>query len=181
MTPQEFVDTVIAPALMALGLDSVPARQLLLGTALQESGVRDIDQLGGGPARGAFQIEPATRADILNWAEHRQVRWFDVVEGLDGMVRDAAIARLIYERAPGVIGATPEAQAAYYKQWYNTPLGAATVGQYLANWTHAAGVEFSSFPLEPDEPPKAILSAVPAPEADHVSGDPVGLDEGITV
>ena len=168
MTPQEFVDTVVAPALIALGLDSVPARQLLLGTALQESGLRDIDQIGGGPARGAFQIEGATRADVLHWVERTHPQWFDVVEGLDGEVRDAAVARLIYERAPGVIGASPAEQAAYYKQWYNTPLGAATVEKYLANWTAAEGVDFTTLPLAQEESLKEVLSAVPAPPADEL-------------
>jgi len=180
MTPQEFVDTIIAPALVALGLDSVPARQLLLGTALQESGLRDIDQIGGGPAKGDFQIEPATRADVLNWVEHTHVQWFDAVEGLDGPVRDAAIARLIYERAPGVIGVTPEAQAAYYKHWYNTPLGKATVAEYLANWKLADGVDFTTIPLAREEPPKEVLSAVPTPTGDAVSGDLGGLTEPVT-
>lgn len=142
MTPQDFLDQVITPALVALGLDSVPARQLLLGTALRESGLRDIDQIGGGPAQGPFQIEPATRADIRNWVFHRHPDWCDAALRLPGEQHDAALCRLIYERAPGVIGSTPEEQAAYYKQWYNTPLGKATVAEYLANWKAAEGVDF---------------------------------------
>ena len=146
---QDFLDSVIVPALAALDLDSVEARQLLLGTAMQESGLRDIDQTGGGPALGAFQIEPATYHDVMNWAAARHPEWHNAVLDIAGTeIRDAAVARLIYERAPGVIGATAQEQAAYYKQWYNTPLGAATVAQYLANWaTVSEGVDFLASPL----------------------------------
>src|ERR1700758_5372595 len=131
---QDFLDTVIVPALAALDRDTIEARQLLLGTAMQESGLRDIDQIGGGPAQGPFEIEPRTRADVLLWVGPRHPVWADAVDQLEGDQQDAAVARLIYERAPGVIGSTPEEQAAYYKQWYNTPLGKATVAEYLANW-----------------------------------------------
>lgn len=167
MTPQDFLDQVITPALAALGLDSIPARQLLLGTALQESGLRDIDQIGG-PAQGAFQVEPATRADILHWAAAAHPDWFDVADRLEGMPQEAAICRLIYERAPGCIGATPQEQAAYYKHWYNTPLGKATVEEYLRNWQAAEGVAFDR-PFTPAVALEAASLELPGPDLGSVT------------
>ena len=166
---QEFLNLVIVPALEALMLDSVVARQLLLGTAMQESGLRDIDQIGGGPARGPFEIEGATRDDIVRWATVRHPEWAEALDRLEGDQRDAAIARLIYERAPGTIGTTPEEQAAYYKQWYNTPRGAATIAEYLANWAVISeGVSFDTLPLEqaalPASPPLPAWAAAEAEE-----------------
>jgi hypothetical protein len=159
---QEFLDTSIVPALTALSLDTLEARMILLGTAMQESGLRDIDQTGGGPAHGPFQIEGPTRSDILHWASVRHPQWFAALEGLTGAVLDAAVARLLYERAPGAIGATPEEQAAYYKQWYNTPLGKATTTEYLANWAVVSeGVVFDQTPLGGTPP---LVPATPIPE-----------------
>ena len=180
---QEFLDSVIVPALDALMLDSVVARQLLLGTAMQESGLRDIDQIGGGPAKGPFEIEDATRADITHWATVRHPEWAEVLERLEGDQRDAATARLLYERAPGAIGATPEEQAAYYKQWYNTPRGAATVAEYLANWAVVSeGVVFDLLPLEQAALPASLLSPTPLPVLQPVETGAVlsNLDEPVT-
>ena len=165
---QEFLAASIVPALTALNLDHIEARMILLGTAMQESGLRDIDQIGGGPAHGPFQIEGQTRADILNWVAARHPVWAEALDSLSGNVLEAAIARLIYERAPGTIGATPQEQAAYYKQWYNPPLGAATISEYLANWAVVSeGVDFSFDPL----PAIAEFS----PPADPIPADAVTI------
>jgi hypothetical protein len=43
-------------------------------------------------------------------------------------------ARLHYMRIPTPIPASIEDQAHYWKQHYNTPLGAGTTSQYLQNW-----------------------------------------------
>ena len=52
---------VIRPALRALDLWSPAAEDLVLGTAAQESGLAYLRQIGGGPALGLWQIEPATQ------------------------------------------------------------------------------------------------------------------------
>ena len=44
------------------------------------------------------------------------------------------LCRLHYLRCPGGIPEGPEAQARYWKQFYNTSAGAGTVEQYLTNW-----------------------------------------------
>ena len=49
------------------------------------------------------------------------------------------MARVKYYRCPAPLPAAGdlEAQAAYYKRWYNPPGGAATVAEYMANWRAA--------------------------------------------
>ncbi len=150
MTPDEFLAEVVAPALTALDLDSQAARELLLGTALQESALRNIQQMGG-PALGYFQMEPATHDDIWeNFLAYRP----DLAARVKALLPDgeplasdlltcpvyaAAMARVKYYRCPAPLPAAGdlEAQAAYYKRWYNTPGGAATVAEYMANWRAA--------------------------------------------
>ena len=50
----------VVPALSRIGLYSLNAEKLLMGTAAIESGFRFFRQTGGGPALGMFQMEPAT-------------------------------------------------------------------------------------------------------------------------
>lgn len=62
MTPQELLDTAIIPALTFLKLDSLPARNIMLSIALQESGLRhrrqvDSNGVGNGPAVSFWQFE----------------------------------------------------------------------------------------------------------------------------
>ena len=58
-----FQCSIIQPTLIQLGLWSVAAQELLLGTALIESNLTHRRRLGG-PARGFFQMEPETHDDI---------------------------------------------------------------------------------------------------------------------
>ena len=144
-----FRDTVILPALQAIGLASDAAAELLLGTALVESRLSWRRQLGNGPARGLFQMEMATHDDI--WKNYLNYR-----AGLAAKVKAlksaaaavaesevenndlyaAAMARVLYKRAPAALPAAGdlEAMATYWKQYYNTPLGKGTVGKYIEVW-----------------------------------------------
>lgn len=152
MTPQDFLAQIIRPALAVLGLDGPAAEQLLLGTALQESGLRNIRQEEGGPALGYFQMEPATHDDIWrNFLAHRAVLAARVRTLLPAGAQPtarlliphplygAAMCRVHYLRVPAPIPSDLAGQAAYYKAHYNTAAGAATVAQYLANWRSAMG------------------------------------------
>ncbi len=65
--------TLISTTLQVLDLHSKDAVCLLLGTAAQESKFGHyIEQLGSGPAKGFFQIEPATELD--NWVNYLRYR-----------------------------------------------------------------------------------------------------------
>jgi hypothetical protein len=151
--PAVFRSLVIVPTLTRLNLDSQVARELLLGTALQESGLNHLVQEGGGPARGLFQVEPATHADV--WANYLHYRpellqavlaltapWPDRDAQLaTNLVYEAAIARLVYLRAPEPLPATPDPDllGAYWKAHYNTAGGAGTVTQFADTYRHFAG------------------------------------------
>ena len=152
MTPQFFLDHIVRPALVAIDLDGADAEQLLLGTALQESGLRNYRQEGGGPALGYFQMEPEDHDDI--WANFLAVRK-DLAARLRSLLPArvqpsadqlipyphyaAAMCRVHYLRVPAPIPTDLAGQAAYYKAYYNTPEGAATTAEYLANWQSAMG------------------------------------------
>ena len=70
ISPQDLKTYVIEPALQELnnllpGAYRPAAVNLLIGTAVHEStvgGETRLHQLGGGPARGIYQIEPANPA-----------------------------------------------------------------------------------------------------------------------
>ena len=53
----------------------------------------------------------------------------------------AAMARIQYLRAPKQLptAGDTEGMAAYWKQYYNTPLGDGTVDQYIASWNGVMG------------------------------------------
>ncbi len=148
MNAEQFRQYVIRPALVWLGMDSPAAEALLLGTAAQESGLGCyLRQVGGGPALGVFQMEPATYRDIWSRfvatrpeiAGRLASRWPQTPEP-EAMVTDlflaAVMCRLHYRR---VTAPLPEADdiaglAAYWKRHYNTPAGAGSEAEFLRNW-----------------------------------------------
>jgi hypothetical protein len=137
------------PALATLVAGGLAAEQLLLGTAIQESLLVHRRQLGNGPARGLFQMEPATHDDCwANFLKFRAPLAARVRLTLDAgqqaaartmEVNDryaAAMCRVRYLRVPAAMPAADdiEAMANYWKQHYNTPLGAGTPDEFLEKW-----------------------------------------------
>jgi len=142
----DFIREVIDPAIAALPLDETKGetvaglQQLLIGTALQESDLIHTRQIGGGPALGYFQMEPATHDDIWdNYLRYRKETAAKVlaVTGLTSGTPKAALlevnhvyaalmARVHYRRrTKGKLPAAGDikAMAALWKQVYNTPKG----------------------------------------------------------
>lgn len=159
--PAQFVTDVIKPVLIALGLDETdirPATELLLGTALQESGLKFRTQIGGGPALGLFQMEGPTHDDIWeNFLKFRKpladkVREFNTnaqPSAADLVNNDryaAAMARVDYFRMGQIVGETPipaagdiAAMGAYWKKFYNTAGGAGAAGEFETTWNDQNG------------------------------------------
>lgn len=151
LNKEQFVELVINPVLDSLDLNSQAAQELLLGTAIQESGLTYLCQLGGGPALGVFQMEPATHDDIWeNFLAYKP----DLAHKLQGtaikkhamtMVGNlwyaAGMCRIHYYRVKEALPAAGdlESQAAYWKKYYNTSQGAGTVEHYIRNWQRAHG------------------------------------------
>ena len=125
------------------------ALSLLLGTCAQESAFTHFRQIGGGPARGLFQCEPATETDIwLNYLAYNPelADFFAVRCGVTGPNTSALEHNIIYQI---ILARThylrcdpdpmPEADdieegARRWKQYYNTPLGHGTEEQYLDSY-----------------------------------------------
>lgn len=144
---------VIRPVLQDLRLDSALAEALVLGTACKEShcGLWLV-QLGQGPARGIYQMEPATHEDIWNnYLSDRQDlakkvnRWriqYGNGMGAEEMVGNiyyaTAMCRIRYLRVPEPIPDTLPGQAAYWKKYYNTTIGKGTEQEYIEAWRQFA-------------------------------------------
>lgn len=146
----DFRNTIITPAIQAINLYSEAASELLLGTALAESRLVWRLQMNNGPARGLFQMEMATHDDIWNnYLKYRSqlanaikhlksspnANPEDELENND--LYAAAMARVHYKRTPSALPGAGDidGMAAYWKQYYNTPLGAGTVSKYVEVWT----------------------------------------------
>jgi len=148
----QFRELVVRPALKAIKAWSPAAEELVLGTALQESRLIYIKQLGRGPALGVFQMEPATHDDI--WKNYLKYKT-DLAKNVGklshavnsrSLITDllyaAAMTRVHYLRVPEPLPAEGdfEGQAAYWKDHYNTYLGAGTEEEYLESWHSYSGI-----------------------------------------
>ena len=143
---KQFKNEIILPALTGMDAYSPAAENLLIGTALVESRLTYIRQLGGGPALGLFQMEPATHDDI--WENYLRFRdeLADSVRGdsapyAERLIYDlryaCAMARAHYMRVPKALpdAYNIEGLGAYWKDHYNTNLGKGTVQKFVDAYT----------------------------------------------
>ncbi len=149
--PGQLREYVIRPVLNSLGLYSEAAVELLMLTAATESLCGKYVHQVGGPALGIFQMEPRTHDDIWdNFLAGKpelagKVRKYGRLSGqLPGNLYYAcAMARIHYrrvsERLPSA--ADTDALARYWKQHYNTHLGAGTVRKAIENYNQYASVD----------------------------------------
>lgn len=158
-TPEYLYHSVIVPVVAQLRLAQHGMEPLLLGTALVESDLRFTRQEPAGPARGLYQMEPATHDAVLaklKWFsedDYRSVVGFlppGVEPSAEALSTNApyatALAAVLYEAAHRYRKALPErcdvvGQAAYWKRFWNTPKGKGTPARYLKAW---AGAEAAS-------------------------------------
>tara|TARA_R110002110_G_scaffold367584_1_gene577381 strand:+ start:1082 stop:1570 length:489 start_codon:yes stop_codon:yes gene_type:complete len=126
------------------------AVELVLTTGIVESGYRYIRQISG-PARGFWQVEPSTshdnvvsylsyRGHLLKkcakasntpmdiWENSNVDKWGEVLE--TNLSAGIIHCRLKYWRSPGPIPSDTNGMAKYWKENYNTDLGAGTVRHY---------------------------------------------------
>lgn len=143
----QFRTEIVRPTLNAIGLWSDAAETLVLGTAIQESRLTYLRQLGG-PARGLYQMEPATHDDIWNSfldyrddLAHRVSALIaptpDSVDQLEtNLVYATAMCRVKYLRASEPLPAADDIDGlgAYWKTNYNTALGKGTPEEWAANY-----------------------------------------------
>ena len=121
---------------------------LLLGVAAQESLLRYTRQLGKGPARGYWQMEPVTEREHWNWIKAHPLFESALHErcGVEAASYQALEHNLPYQilmtrlhfyiRDPLAL---PERtriqdQAQRWKTYYNTQAGKGTIEEYLNRW-----------------------------------------------
>ena len=138
---------LIESTLKEIDLYSPAAVNLLLGTAAQESHMGEyIKQLGCGPALGIFQMEPNTFTDIVeNFLYYNPSMLGAAIaicnvkelnpESLRYNLKVAIIfCRFHYRRVPEPLPSTIPGMAAYWKKYYNTPLGKGTEDEFVLNY-----------------------------------------------
>jgi hypothetical protein len=148
LTPAQ-LRTTIQTALKQLNLYSADAEELLMATCAQESHLGEYRrQLGNGPAMGIYQMEPATFNDIqANYLAYKPSLAAEIAafastcppRPVELIANDAfatAMARTHYLRAPEALPPATDLGAIWnlYKLRWNTPAGAATEGQFRANY-----------------------------------------------
>lgn len=131
-----------------MGMYSLSAEVLLLGTAAHESHLGEHLQQVSGPARGIYQMEPWVERDIWdNYLAYRPGRAHLVtnITGVDApnnnrltydCVYSTVMARLHYRRVPEFLPPANDltAIASYWKQHYNTFQGKGTVDRFIADY-----------------------------------------------
>ena len=128
-----------------MGLYSEDAVDLVYKTGNAETGYRHLKQMGGGPAIGFWQVEPATLIDIMdNYVNYRP----ELLKGLislgynqsnietrvmGNIALQAVFCRLKYKRDKYPLPKSDDlkAQAKYWKRVYNTRLGKGTIEHFM--------------------------------------------------
>ena len=138
----------IRSTLQLVDLWSPAAEELLLGTAAQESHLGYYRRQIRGPARGIYQMEPATERDL--WDNYLRARP-DRIEaiyttcGVDGpdpiqlernLMYQTIMARMHYRRIRAALPSSGNlaAMARYWKRYYNTDQGRGRQAEYVENY-----------------------------------------------
>ena len=136
---------LISEVLRGIDLYSPEAVSLLLGTAAVESGLwHRLYQLAGGPARGIYQMEPATEESLwLDFLAYRAPMRIKIhqVTGRSGpgpwlawdLAYQTVMARVKYRPVPEPLPGVDdiEGQARYWKLYYNTRKGKGNIQNYI--------------------------------------------------
>jgi len=128
------------------------ALDIVYATGLVESKYEYIEQIGAGPARSFWQVEPETAVDncknFISVRPELMQRAADILgidpyhfidpqpDNWDWILRTNIAAgvlhcRIKYWRVPEAIEPSPEGLAKYWKQHYNTVEGAGSVEHFL--------------------------------------------------
>jgi hypothetical protein len=151
MNTKQLLELVIRPTLSYIELDSLSAERLILGTCAQESRMGEFIAQEGGCALGIYQIEPATHASVIFQCKSKNPLLYQKVKSLMSMKNQGgigdqelvtnlaystAICRLKYYFIPEGLPAADNISglASFYKRFYNTPAGAATLDDFISNY-----------------------------------------------
>lgn len=148
MDVESFKLDLVRPVLKVTNMWSMAAEQLIVGTALAESGLRFVTQLAGGPGLSFMQIEPKSYYDVIEylaWKHELKSRvlsacYMEIFPDhtcLTWNLRlSILIARLIYWRRPEPLPSYGDVagMSQYWKDFYNSSLGKGTVEHYIQSW-----------------------------------------------
>lgn len=138
MQLKSFRCDLVRPALQICDLWSQSSENLIVGTALKETGLNSVKQFQGGPAIGFMQIEKSTYKDIVKYLNLRQPQlrdrilsacYMDTFPDAEAMIwhvrLNILIARVVYYRRPEPLPEfnDPSGLCNYYLKFYNTSLG----------------------------------------------------------
>jgi hypothetical protein len=137
----------VQPALDQLGLYSLDAEKLLMGTAAVESNFANFIQFGGGPARGMFQMEPPTFEDLVGRVLGHHAALNTAIKGMaealplsfleltSNHLFAAGMARVKYFSIPAPIPSSLAEQAHYWRHYYNgESVHGLQEADYIASW-----------------------------------------------
>jgi hypothetical protein len=144
-------ELIIRPTLHDMAMWSESAENMVIGTAAQESHLGEhIKQIGGGPALGLYQCEPATHADVYSYLRNNEFRLFGKTlpndlrpvgpvnhERLIYDLRYATmICRLHYYRHKMPLPPADDVEqlAVMWKTVYNTRLGKGRPEEFVRNY-----------------------------------------------
>jgi len=142
---------VVRPVLKRISLWSKDAENLVLGTALVESNLRYIKQVGG-PALGLWQCEGKThydiwmhylayrsqlRAELVKLAGYFSAEFPDPGELMTNLSYACAICRVHYRRQKDPIPGDALGMAQLWKNTYNTKRGKGTVEKAFPHFEFA--------------------------------------------
>jgi hypothetical protein len=147
---RQFSNQVVIPTLQMLDQRAgIPytdiAYYLVMGTIANESLLGTWLVQEGGPALGLGQIQPASLTSLLARLTQREATALATITTpatpehnvVANLPYSVALVRLFYWHnapAPLPTQATIAAIYDYYKQYYNTPAGAATLAGFTQNW-----------------------------------------------
>ena len=162
MVDSKQVQKLIARILRKMNMYSPDAVQLVYRTGLVESNYKYIRQLGTGPAKSFWQVEPGPTCclDICNnylkfrkkltkvvcdilyldekyVLEAKEEEWSDILE--HNIAAGIIMCRLKYRRVPKPIPHDLMGQAKYWKKYYNSDLGAGTSEKFIQTVNHYSG------------------------------------------
>jgi hypothetical protein len=138
----------------------------MLGIAAQESKLRYLRQLNGGPARGLFQCEPKTERDLWKYIHARpdiaavieqrcNLKDPDVVHLECNLPYQVLLCRVYLLRIAEALPAEldVQGQARYWKKYYNTERGRGTVEEYIASYRQLIAPLFQGKADAPESDP----------------------------
>jgi len=149
MKAKHFRKYIVRAILKEYDCWSERAEELLMFTGVSETGLLDenVVQIGGGPARGYFQMEPWVCTDlIVNRLANNPAREKNLVDncsfGTDqqslknDVVFMVLACRYFYMEVPEPLPAASDVKAIYryYKKYWNTEAGKATEKHFMEMW-----------------------------------------------